>query len=197
MQKINFITSNKGKVKTVSDSLLANGINAEVIATDLNIMEPQAETVAEVSLIKAKKAYEILNQPVLVEDGGFAVEALNGFPGVYTKYMLTTIGIDGLLALMKDKTNRKANFISCTTFIDENGNAKQFHRAGGQGLITHERSKKESAIAWSDFWYVFFEEGLGKTFADCNEKEILEYYSQDSQKSSLVKFAEWLGSQNA
>lgn len=192
INKINFITSNKGKVKTVSDSLKANGIQAQVLATDLNIIEPQADTVEEVSLIKAKAAFEILNEPVLVEDGGFAVEALNGFPGVYTKFMLTTIGVDGLLDLMKNKTNRNAKFVSCSTYIDKNGKAYQFSRIGGKGLITHERSKNKSDIAWSDLWYVFYEEDLGKTFADCEEKEIMDYYSQPTQKSSLVLFTEWL-----
>lgn len=190
--KINFITSNKGKVTTVNDSLKMNGINAEVIATDLNIIEPQADSVAEVSMIKAKAAYDILKQPVLVEDGGFEVEALKGFPGVYTKFMLTTIGVDGLLDLLKNKENRNAKFVSCTTYINEKGQAFQFHRKGGEGLIKKEKVNVKCDYAWSDIWYVFYDKGLGKTFAESTQEEMLEYYSQPSQKSSLVLFAEWM-----
>lgn len=192
MRKINFITSNKGKIKTLNDTIAKNHADIIVKCVNLDIIEPQADNVKEVSLIKAQAAFKILNEPVVVEDGGFEVEALNGFPGVYTKFMLTTIGVDGLLDLMKNKTNRKAKFVSCTTYIDQNGQAHQFERTGGEGLITQEKSKNKSEIAWSDIWYVFYEENLGKTFADCSEKEIMDYYSQPTQKSSLVKFAEWL-----
>ncbi len=194
MKTIKFITSNQGKIKTLNKSLNSLNANAVVEGINLDIIEPQADNVKEVSLIKAKKAFELLKQPVLVEDGGFEVETLNGFPGVYTKFMLTTIGVDGLLDLMKGKSNRKAKFVSCTTYIDENGKVHQFDRIGGEGLITQEKSKNKSDIAWSDIWYVFYEENLGKTFADCSEDEIMNYYSQPTQKSSLVIFSEWLAS---
>ena len=83
--KINFITSNQGKVKSLENSLKSNNIDVLVCAQNLDIMEPQFDTVQEVSKYKALKAFEILKEPVLVEDGGFSVFELNGFPGVYTK----------------------------------------------------------------------------------------------------------------
>ncbi|MFV0626429.1 MAG: non-canonical purine NTP pyrophosphatase [Alphaproteobacteria bacterium] len=92
-----FITSNLGKAQTLQKSFeIAGYKNIKIIQKDMNLMEPQADTVAEVSKFKAEQAYKILKAPLLVEDGSFCVEALEGFPGVYTKYVLETIGVKEL-----------------------------------------------------------------------------------------------------
>ncbi|MCP4394015.1 MAG: non-canonical purine NTP pyrophosphatase [Alphaproteobacteria bacterium] len=192
MKTIHFITSNNGKVETLNGRLANLGIDIRVEGTDLDIIEPQADTIREVSLIKAKKAFKILKEPVVVEDGGFEIEALKGFPGVYTKYALTTIGADGLLDLMQGKDNRNAKFVSCTTFIDEEGEIHQFDRIGGNGYIVNEKVKNKSEIAWSDIWYIFYIEELGKTLAECSQDEVLDWYSLPNQKQSLVVFTDWL-----
>lgn len=80
MLEINFITSNAGKVAALKRSLAQKGIGRVIVnARNLNLMEPQFDTVAEVSAFKARQAYEILKKTVLVEDGGFCIEALKGF----------------------------------------------------------------------------------------------------------------------
>ena len=38
---------------------------------------------------------------VLVEDAGLFVSALNGFPGVYSSYVLDTLGCSGILRLLE------------------------------------------------------------------------------------------------
>ena len=37
---------------------------------------------------------------LLVEDAGLFVDALNGFPGVYSSYVLKTLDLHGILKLM-------------------------------------------------------------------------------------------------
>ena len=60
MNKINFITSNQGKIKSLENSLKLKDIDVCVCAQNLDIMEPQFDTVHEVSKFKALKAFEIL-----------------------------------------------------------------------------------------------------------------------------------------
>ena len=55
-------------------------------------------------------ASEQLKCDVLKNDSGLFVEALNGFPGTYTRYVEETLGEDGLLKLLDDLENRKAYF---------------------------------------------------------------------------------------
>ena len=46
----------------------------------------------------------------MVEDAGLFVDHLNGFPGVYSAYVLKTIGCEGMLRLMCEKPARGAEF---------------------------------------------------------------------------------------
>ncbi len=125
--EIYFITSNKGKISSLENVLATNGLSdVKVISQKLDLVEPQASSVKEVSKSKALQAYSILKKPLLVEDGGFYIETLNNFPGAYVRYILDTIGVEGILKLMEGQTNRKARFYSCTTYVNERGELFQF-----------------------------------------------------------------------
>ncbi len=117
MAVLNFITTNRSKIRSLQGAL--DGYDVEVKTRGLDLLEPQYDTVNEVSAFKARQAFERLREPVLVEDGGFVAEALNGFPGVYTKYALATIGAKGILNLLSGESNRRARFISCASYIDD------------------------------------------------------------------------------
>ena len=190
--QIHFITSNAGKIKSLNRHFTNLGrSDVEIIPTNLELIEPQADTVAEVSLFKARQAYKILNQPVLVEDGGFAIEALNGFPGVYTKFVNETLGPAGYLRLMHGIENRNAKWLSVATFIDANGAEYQFHRKGGEATIAKEISNRDHPLAWSALWKIVWIERFGKIMADMTDEEIMSNYTGRETESSLGIFAEW------
>ena len=65
------------------------------IFSDFSIVLPKDENISfnpdetgstfiENSLIKAKALWNIVHEPVLADDSGICVEALNGFPGIYS-----------------------------------------------------------------------------------------------------------------
>ncbi|HSQ97700.1 MAG TPA: non-canonical purine NTP pyrophosphatase [Rickettsiales bacterium] len=194
--EINFITSNKGKIIALKDYFKKYFINdLDVKSVKLDIFEPQASSVKEVSKSKALQAYSILKKPLLVEDGGFYIEALNNFPGVYVRYILDTIGAEGILKLMQGQTNRKARFCSCTTYVDEKGELFQFENDFDEtdiGLIATEKSKVICEKAWSDLWYIYKPYGYQKTLAELTSKEYEEYENADSgAKSSVENFVNW------
>lgn len=191
MKKINFITSNQGKVKSLENSLKSNNIDVLVCAQNLDIMEPQFDTVHEVSKFKALKAFETLKEPVLVEDGGFSVFELKGFPGVYTKYVLKTLGADGILKLMNGIGNRTAKFISVATFINKNGNIFQFEREGGEFEISKEKVEIQSPFAWSELWKIIYLKEYNKNLCELSEQEVAEYYGKVGANGSIQKFVNW------
>ena len=191
MNKINFITSNQGKIKSLENSLKLKDVDACVCARNLDIMEPQFDTVHEVSKFKALKAFEILKEPLLVEDGGFSVFELKGFPGVYTKYILKTLGADGILKLMHDIENRTAKFISVATFINEDGDIFQFEREGGEFEISKEKVDIQSPFAWSELWKIIYLKEYNKNLCELSEQEVYEYYERIGANGSIQKFVNW------
>ena len=62
--------------------------------------EIQSDDQVAVSIDKALKYYKLLKRPLVVMDSGLFIDELNGFPGVYTKYALDTIGIDRIIQLL-------------------------------------------------------------------------------------------------
>jgi len=191
MKKINFITSNEGKIKALENSFKLCGVNVLINALNLGIVEPQFDTVQEVSKFKALKAFKQIKEPVLVEDGGLFIPALNGFPGVYTKYVLKTISIDGILKLMQNCKNRTAKFISVATFADETGQVFQFKREGGKFEISPKKIDIESPFAWSELWKIIYLKEFKKNLCQLTQEELTQFYQQNGAKGSIQKFAKW------
>ena len=95
------------------------GINMDV--------EETGSTYLENAILKAEALYKLSGGlPVLADDSGISVEALNGEPGVYSaRYGFKEFGRDlsseeknnYLLDNLKEESNRKAAFICCMALI--------------------------------------------------------------------------------
>ncbi len=126
-----------------------------------------------------------------MEDGGFCIEALNDFPGVYTKYILQTIGAEGLMKLMDGMQNRRARFVGHATYIDENGKMHSFARKRGDVLIASKMSEANSPFAWSDLWKIIYVPEMGKILSEMNETEVERFYNDNNAVGSVQQFAAW------
>jgi len=76
LEEINRMAPKEIEIICLKDLLEAKGIAQA---------EENGTTFIENAKIKAKYWSKILNMPVLAEDSGIEIEALNGYPGVYTK----------------------------------------------------------------------------------------------------------------
>jgi len=85
------VTANPGKL--VEARRLA-GHDVESAAVDLP--EIQSLDLEEVLRAKAEAAWSRLGRPLVVEDSGLDLTALNGFPGPLIKWMLTAVGAEGI-----------------------------------------------------------------------------------------------------
>jgi XTP/dITP diphosphohydrolase len=116
--KITMVTSNAGKAAEVA--AFFSGL-LEVDYIDLDVPEHRSRDVAEIAREKARYAYGQLNMPLIVDDTGFFIDALNGFPGPYAAYVLHSIGNAGILKLMESIPDRNARFITGIAYADEGG----------------------------------------------------------------------------
>ncbi|MGB4761815.1 MAG: non-canonical purine NTP pyrophosphatase [Candidatus Saccharimonas sp.] len=191
MKEILFATGNKGKVASLERVFGRNGIDLEIRQVDLKLIEPQADTAAEVSRVKARQAYEQLGQSVVVDDGSFHIEALNGFPGPYAKYMNDTIGVDGYLKVMQGINNRRAYFLNSLVFVDEHGVEHVFESSPYTGTIVEEVDDYDDPESWSILFKLFMTDGYDKVIARMTPAERIEA-DEHLPHDAYTEFAKWL-----
>lgn len=109
---IYFVTSNKGKYAE------AEAIFSDLLQRNIGYTEIQADTLEEVAAFGMKEVALRLKGPVMLEDAGLFIEALQGFPGVYSAYVQKTIGNAGILKLMQGMQNRNAYFKSVVAYSE-------------------------------------------------------------------------------
>ena len=132
-------------------------------------IEENGSTFKENAYIKAKAVYDALRQPVLADDSGLCVDALDGAPGVYSARFSGGDSADNralLLKLMDGKSHRAARFACAVCYIDENGRAL-FGEGYTEGRILFEE------IGSRGFGYdsLFFSADLNKSFGEASEEE--------------------------
>lgn len=113
--KITLASSNRHKFEEMSKILKPYGIELE--RADVQVNESDFETLEESAEDKARKAFQILKKPIIVEDTGVYFQAYNNFPGLYPKRMYLSLGFNGLLKLLEGE-NRKAYFKTCISYYD-------------------------------------------------------------------------------
>lgn len=122
--KIVMATNNQNKLREAREIFSPLGIeilSQKEAGISVN-PEENGTTFAENALIKARAVYELVKIPVIADDSGLCVDALNGAPGVYSaRYAPEGLLCETLLANMKDVSDRSAKFVTDVAFIDENG----------------------------------------------------------------------------
>lgn len=93
----------------------------EVEHVPLSCPEFRDPDVSKIAMEKARYAFQHLKRPLIVDDTAFCIDALNGFPGPCAAYVLDTIGMEGILTLMKGREDRRAFFETAIAFADESG----------------------------------------------------------------------------
>jgi non-canonical purine NTP pyrophosphatase (RdgB/HAM1 family) len=185
---IYFLTSNTSKL-ALAQQLLAP-FQIDLIQADLSPLEPQADRVEIVVSSKAQQGYTQVRKPVIAEDGGFFVDALKGFPGPYTRYVLETVGVDGVLRLMKGIQDRSCRFVSALTYIDDQGRLQTFTDDAAIGTLS-EFVDKTITTAYSDWWRIFIPKGATQPLTALSETERAVLLKSWSGSSVYGQFGRW------
>jgi XTP/dITP diphosphohydrolase len=179
-----FATGNIHKFNEARVVLAEHGLAAAMVRE--KTVEIQSDNLSAIASSSALEAFKRCHLPLIVEDAGLFVDALNGFPGPYAAYAYKTIENGGLLKLMENVSNRRATFRSSIAYCDSETQVFCFEGATTGEIAAAERMKdSKSAFGFDP---IFRPEGSDKTFA---EMTIEEKNKLSHRARALHKFAEW------
>ncbi|NHI83047.1 MAG: RdgB/HAM1 family non-canonical purine NTP pyrophosphatase [Candidatus Thorarchaeota archaeon] len=178
--KVTLVTQNENKIAELAPIFEEYDVPFET--TNLQKHEIRSQSVGYVALEAAIRAFDTLKRPVVVDDTGLYIEHLNEFPGAYAAYVLETIGVEGILRLMEDATDRDARFDTSVGYC--NGRISRYFIGTMYGDIA------ASATGKGGFGYdpIFIPENETRTYAELSldEKIAISHRSQ-----AFRKFLDW------
>ena len=142
------------------------GHGYELEHLDTAYPEIQADTLEETIVPGLTWLVSKYDRPVMIDDSGFFVDALKGFPGVFSSYVFKAIGCEGILRLMDGMPNRSARFECCIGFMAP-GDEPSIAKGVAKGTVSHEMRGS------GGFGYdpIFMNEGHTKTYAELDVEE--------------------------
>lgn len=160
MPSLSICTTNAGKRREF-ERLLKLDLTA--VAYDLD--EIQSLDPRKVCRAKAAAAYAALGTPVLVDDSGFELGALNGFPGALVTWVIEAGGSALLHRLLPPSADPSATAVTAIAFADATGVSVFADTLGGM-VIAEPRG--ENGFGFDD---VFIAQGEHRTLAEMSDAE--------------------------
>jgi XTP/dITP diphosphohydrolase len=113
---LRFVTTNAEKAAEARERLAP----VEVRQVDYDYDEVQSDDLTAIAARGAREAHDALDgeDPVIVDDTGFYVHGLEGFPGPYAAYVDHTLGIERVWDLAADLDDRSASFRCAIAYAD-------------------------------------------------------------------------------
>ncbi|MCA1814201.1 MAG: RdgB/HAM1 family non-canonical purine NTP pyrophosphatase [Halobacteriales archaeon] len=180
--KLRMVTGNAHKAEEAQAALQPLGI--DVVQHHVPHPEVQADTLEEVARERALWLRGKVPGAYFVDDAGLFVEALRGFPGVYSAYVQRTIGNAGLLRLL-DGEPRAARFECCIAYLEPGMSAPFLLKGVCPGSI----ASAPAGAGGFGFDPVFVPEGETLTFA---ELPLARKTALSHRGRALGKLAAWL-----
>jgi len=187
-RKVIFVTTNAHKVKEITDLAESESSKITIEQLDYDYPELQLDDIETVARESANyvRAQTGIKEPFFLEDSGMIIPALNGFPGPFSAFVFKTIGNEGILSLMADKSGeeRNATFKTVVAYCKSPKSAPMLFVGTVEGRIA------EEIRGSGGFGYDPIFEVKGKTFGEMSAgdknnvshrsrafKKFLDFYS--------------------
>ena len=165
-------TNNAHKLQEVREILSPHKITVYGL-NDVNLkpedVEENADNYFGNALIKAKAVQKLTTIPIIADDSGLEIEAMDNQPGIKSARYASENGghpkaIEKILDYLKDKDNRKARFVCDIVLLNVEDKPLLFEGIT-EGVIADKPSGKEG------FGYdpIFIPKGEKETFAELGE----------------------------
>lgn len=187
MKEIIFVTGNKGKFEDASKIL--DEYEIKVTQKILPVPEPRSWNVKEIALEKINFVKKHLDKPFIVDDSGFFIPSLKGFPATQVNFVLQTIGLEGLLQLLKDK-DKYCEFRYVLAYWEPGLKEPVIFEHKDKGVISDEVWNRDVKHSWSPLVKIFIPEGFDRPLAD--EEVNKKFHEKWYKTSHIRKFGEWI-----
>jgi len=172
--KLYLASNNKHKYQEFCEGLFGVDLSLPCDEGIQSSPEENGTSFFENAMIKAKALYDIVHSPVIADDSGLCVDALDGRPGIFSARYATApanetiqdYGINRLLKEVEGKEDRGATFV-CTLvlYMEEN----RFFVV--QETCKGEISKCKKGEGGFGYDPIFFLKDLNKTMAELTRLE--------------------------
>jgi len=181
-----FATSNFHKFNEAR--LLLSEFKIAAAMLKVKTVEIQNNSIENIAVASVLDAVKKCHLPIIVEDAGLFIKALNDFPGPYSSYVFQTIGAKGVLKLMNNIDDRDACFRSVVAFCKPKEKPMTFH-GRVEGKIVHEE-RGDGGFGFDPIFAPL--KGGDRTFAEMGTEEKNRF---SHRAESLRGFAVWYTSQ--
>lgn len=125
MKQLLFASTNKDKIRKVQAMLSDYKVLSLLDFPEIQDVDETASTLVGNATLKAVEIATQVDMPVFSDDSGVFIDALDGFPGVHSARWTGTHRDyanqnDKILDLMKNQTNRKAEYKTVVAFAHNN-----------------------------------------------------------------------------
>ncbi len=188
-KQIFFITSNPKKFTSLKNLLTPLGIDLQRLEYDFDEgRELDIRKIAEAKLAQAKRAFP--GKKLIVDDRGFFIPALKGFPGPFVKLVLDSFSHEGLAKLMHGETDRRAIFSFAAGYFD--GKKDHIFVADEKGFITN-KPRGDNLHGWTELLYVYGHSSFpGRSLAELSDDEWQEYLTAIEDVDVFVMVRDYL-----
>ena len=179
--ELTIVTTNKGKIGEFVQSL--DKTNFFPVQNSIDYPEIQASTLEEVVDFGLDWLKDKVEPPFVIDDAGAFIDSLEDFPGVYSRYIYDTIGVEGVLKQMNDIEDRKATFRCVLGLVLADGSKHKFVGECTGRIIGEMRGS-------GGFGYdpIFIPGGYEKTFAELSLEEKNSISHRGRAMEKLVDF---------
>ena len=181
MKELIFATGNPLKFAIAQKAL--EGTDIVLIQQKLDLPEIQNKDSKEIASFSAKWGSDLLREPIVVSDAGYYIEALNGFPGPFIKYINQWLTAEDLLRLMEGKKDRSARIKDSIAYC-EPGKEPVCFEGIFKGAIAH----KVGAKGATSINEIFIPEGFNKPESEITEEERAHFWKQNDGWLQLAAY---------
>lgn len=179
-----FITGNQHKA-----DYLAQYLGRQIQHQKVDLEEIQSIDLKAIVEDKARRAYELVQKPVLIEDVSLRFMALGRLPGPLIRWFLEELGTEGLCRTLQPYEDKRA--VAAIAYGLFDGHRLHIFEAQVEGTVPPEPRSIEETGWKSNFGWnsVFIPNGSNKTYAQMDDAELQKF---SHRHKAVVKLKAYL-----